>query len=306
MGDTSTVFWAEKKHDLENHFADIFGESAKENLTQDNKELVAFYRAPQSGTKVELDPNTKFYVLGLAPNVTRIAVRFWYEGTVAQVSDNIHQYFEDVSIVHESNQPETLSLSRLLVSTATQGKSDNIPSKLAGDFMRAILTRTPYPTLVLGAVINRIKAERSVNYPRAALIKAVLVRNYKQNMKEIDMALNTSNDNIGYRLGRLFATLEKIQEEAMPEIKATIRDRFYGAASSKPVAAFSRLMRLNNHHLSKLNNRDRTVNFERLIGEIIDDINDFPSHLSLEKQGCFAVGYYHQRQNFFTKPNTGI
>jgi len=115
------------------------------------------------------------------------------------------------------------------------------------------------------------------------------------------MALDKTNDNIGYRLGRLFAVLEKIQEEANPGINATIRDRFYGAASSTPVAVFSLLMKLKNHHLSKLVNRGRAVNFERMIGEIMDRITCFSAHLSLSDQGCFAVGYYHQRQDFFTK-----
>lgn len=304
VGDATTVFWAEKKHDFEDIFADIFGEPAKDNPVQDYKALIAMFRAPQIGAKAELDPGTRFYVLGLAPNAARIAVRFWYEGTVAQVSGNIYQHFEDCTIIHGPNQPETLSLFRLLVSTATQGESKNIQPKLTGDLMRAILSGTPYPKTLLSAAVRRIRAEREITYPRAALVKAVLAREsryYKHNKKEVDMALDTSNDNIGYRMGRLFAALEKIQEEASPGINATIRDRFYGAASSTPVAVFSHLMKLKNHHLSKLENRGRAVNFERLIGEIIDDINDFPSHLSLADQGRFAVGYYHQRQDFFTK-----
>ena len=115
------------------------------------------------------------------------------------------------------------------------------------------------------------------------------------------MALDKTNDNVGYRLGRLFAVLEKVQEEANPGINATIRDRFYGAASSTPVVVFSHLMKLKNHHLSKLENRGRAVNFERSIGEIVEAISGFPAHLSLPDQGRFAVGYYHQRQDFFTK-----
>ena len=115
------------------------------------------------------------------------------------------------------------------------------------------------------------------------------------------MALDTTNKNIGYLTGRLFAVLEKIQEEANPGINATIRDRFYGAASSTPVAVFSLLMKLKNHHLSKLEHRGRAINLERMIGEIMDGIDEFPSHLSLADQGRFAVGYYHQRQDFFTK-----
>ena len=115
------------------------------------------------------------------------------------------------------------------------------------------------------------------------------------------MSLDTSNTNTGYRLGRLFAVLEKVQEEASPGINATIRDRFYGSASSVPVTVFPHLMKLKNHHIAKLENKGRAVNLEKIIGEIVDDIKDFPGHLSLDDQGRFAVGYYHQRQDFFKK-----
>jgi CRISPR-associated protein Csd1 len=304
VGEATAVFWAEKKHDMEDVFADIFGEPAKDNPVQDHKSLIAVFRAPETGSRPELDPNIHFYVLGLAPNAARIAVRFWYNGTVKEVADHIYQHFEDCSIVHGPNQPETLSLFRLLVSTAAQGESKNIQPNLAGEFMRAILAGTPYPQTLLAAAIRRVRAEREATYPRISLIKAVLVRDsryYNRNFKEVNMSLDKTNVNIGYRLGRLFAVLEKVQEEANPGINATIRDRFYGAASSTPVAVFSHLMKLKNHHISKLENRGRAVNFERMIGEIVDGVDGFPPHLSLPDQGRFAVGYYHQRQDFFTK-----
>ena len=113
--------------------------------------------------------------------------------------------------------------------------------------------------------------------------------------------LDLSNSNPAYRLGRLFAALEKIQEEANPGINATIRERFYGAASSTPVTVFSNLMKLKNHHLAKLENTGRRVNLERIISEIVDGVSDFPSHLNLADQGRFAIGYYHQRQSLFSK-----
>lgn len=118
------------------------------------------------------------------------------------------------------------------------------------------------------------------------------------------MSLDTSNTNIGYRLGRLFAVLEKIQEEAIEGINATIRDKFYSSASSTPVTSFPHLMKLKNHHLSKLDNRGRAVNLDKLVGEIVDGIQAetcFPGYLSLDDQGCFAIGYYHQRQDLFKK-----
>ena len=118
------------------------------------------------------------------------------------------------------------------------------------------------------------------------------------------MSLDEVNTNVGYRLGRLFAVLEKIQEEANPGLNATIRDRYYGAASSTPVTVFSTLLKLKNHHLSKLDNRGRAVNLEKRIGEIMDGLGDFPAQLPLADQGRFAIGYYHQRQDFFKKTET--
>jgi CRISPR-associated protein Csd1 len=243
-------------------------------------------------------------VLGLAPNAARIAVRFWHAGTVGETARQIKRHFDDCSVVHGPNQPEYLSLFRLLVSTATQGKGENIAPNLGGDFMKAILAGTPYPLNLLAAAIRRCRAEREISYPRAALIKGILAREaryYQKTEKEVGMGLNPSNTNVGYRLGRLFAVLEKTQEEANPGINATIRDRFYGAASSTPVTAFPHLMKLKNHHLAKLENRGRAVNLEKAIGEIVCGIEDFPAHLSLHDQGRFAVGYYHQRQDFFKK-----
>ena len=119
------------------------------------------------------------------------------------------------------------------------------------------------------------------------------------------MSLDRSNINSGYLLGRLFAVLERAQEAASQGIiNATIRDRFYGAASSTPVAVFSHLLKLKNHHIAKLENKGQAINLEKQIGEIMAGLNDFPAHLNLQDQGRFAVGYYHQRQDFFTKKET--
>jgi CRISPR-associated protein Csd1 len=336
VGDATTVFWAERKHEIEDVLADIFGEPPKDNPDQDYKALIAMFKSPETGTKPELDPNTKFYVLGLAPNAARIAVRFWYTGSVRDVAENIYQHFEDISIAHANYELPNCPINQLLASTAIEtkdpaktnrvycrGKYYDVMPNLAGDFMKAILTSTPYPRTLLGAVITRTKAEQSnkdsktgksiqnVSYPRAALIKAILCRETRyrnsNGKEEIGMSLDIRNTNPGYLLGRLFAVLEKVQIESAGgegKINATIRDRFYGAASSTPVAVFSHLMKLKNYHLSKPTVEKYKSFYEKLMGEITDKLsadNPFPSHLSLDDQGRFAVGYYHQRQDFFKK-----
>lgn len=306
VGDASTVFWCEQKSAWESDFALLFGEPAKDDPGYRTDELKALYQSVLSGKYVEDVPSdTRFYVLGLAPNAARIAVRFWHVDTVAGCARRIAQHFRDIAIAHAPHDPETPSLFRLLVACAVQGKSDNIPPNLGGDVMRAILDAAPYPYSWLQAALRRCRAEQEVSYLRAAIIKACLnrsIRSRPTGEKELTVSLDETNPSVAYRLGRLFAAMEKIQEEASPGLNATIRERYYGAACSAPVTVFSTLLRLKNHHLAKLESRGRVANFERLIGEIISGIpGAFPAQLPLADQGRFAIGYYHQRQALYTK-----
>jgi CRISPR-associated protein Csd1 len=305
VGDASTVFWAERNTEFEHLMPEFFSEPPKDDPDRGVRAVESLFNTPKTGIVPQIEGQLKFYVLGLAPNASRISIRFWIVNTISSMSDKIRQHFIDIKIDHGPNDRDVLSLFRLLVSTAVQGKSENIPSNIDGEMMHAIIEGLPYPQTLLQAVIRRIRAEHDITYPRAALIKACINRSTRyKNMgikEELKMNLDESNTNIGYRLGRLFATLEKIQQEASPGINATIRDKFYGAASGTPVTVFGNLMRLKNHHLAKLENVGRRVNFERLIGEIVSAISDFPTHLRLEDQGRFAIGYYHQMQDFYTK-----
>jgi CRISPR-associated protein Csd1 len=307
IGDTSIVFWSQKETEFESDFPLFFSEPSKNNPDLGTQKIKALFEAVKSGAYCEDDNKTSFYVLGLAPNAARISVRFWQVGTVGQFADKIRQHFVDLAISKPPKETEFYSLWRLLVNIAPQDKSENIQPNLLGDFMRAVLTGAPYPATLLQSALRRIHndAEFRVKPVRAALIKAYLNRYYRiypnQKHKEVTMGLDSSQPSIGYQLGRLFATLEKIQEEANPGINATIRERFYGAACASPVTVFANLMRLKNHHLSKMDNKGRVVNFERLLAEIVGRLDDFPAHLDLHEQGRFAIGYYHQRQDFFTK-----
>ncbi len=316
VGDASTVFWADKPSPLENQFADIFSDPPKDDPDRNARAIKALYEAPQQGIAPINDTSTRFYVLGLGPNAARIAIRFWHMGTVAELAKTIQQHFDDLEIIQPEFEKSYLSVFRLLLASAVQGKSENIPPNLGGEVMQAVLTGNPYPSTLLQGVVRRVRAEQSkrdertgkiiqnVTYARAALIKACLNRQRrfaKTAEKEVAVSLDSTNCNSGYRLGRLFAVLEKAQEEANPGINSTIRERFYGSASATPVTVFPTLMKLKNHHLAKLENPGRKVNLERLVGEIMEGVNAFPAHLSLADQGRFAIGYYHQRQAFFSK-----
>jgi len=320
VGDVTTVFWAEKPSALETQIVDIFGEPEEDDPDRGVNAVRSLFRAVETGSLANDEGQTRFFILGLAPNASRIAVRFWITDTVAGTAGKIVQHFEDLRIVHGPKDKETLSLFRLLVSTAVQGESKNIQPNMAGDTMRAILEGLPYPKTLLQAAIRRARAEQSkknkktgkpipnVPYARASLIKACIDRETRfknpQIKEELTMSLDLSNTNIGYRLGRLFAVLEKIQAEANPGINATIRDRFYGAASGTPVTVFPTIVnRLMPHHLAKLAKAKQTF-FNRLVQEIMNNVDGrigFPSTLSLFDQGRFAIGYYHQTQQFYIK-----
>jgi len=317
VGDATTVFWSAKDTCFESEVSNFFNEPPKDDPDRGTRAVAGLLQSVKTGAYAETDKGNRFYVLGLSPNSARISVRIWKVGTVPEMAENFARHFEGLQICHGSKEREHLSLFRLLVSTASMGKPENIPPNLAGETMRTILDGLPYPQTLLQAVIRRVRAEQAkkdsktgkslpnVTYPRAALIKGYLNRLIRTNNPEqeeaIKVGLDKENKNIGYRLGRLFATLEKIQAESHPGINATIRDKFYGAASSSPVTVFGNLMRLKNHHLAKLESKGRRVNFERLIGEVASEIKDFPAHLKLEDQGRFAIGYYHQMNDFYTK-----
>lgn len=303
VGDASTVFWAEEAHDLENAISDLFGDPPKDDPDRNVRAVEALYAAVHNGKFTEGGPDTRFHVLGLAPNAARISIRFWETATAADLAKRIKQHFDDIEVVHADYEPRYLSLFRLLTGVALLNKADNIPANLGGEVMRAILEGLPYPAQLLNLAVVRCRAEQKPTYARAAVIKASLnrlIRSRKTHEKEFLPMLDPTNANPAYRLGRLFATLEKIQEEASPGLNATIRDRYFGAASSTPVSVFTTLLRLKNHHLGKLS-PGRATQMEKLIGEILGEIADFPKLLPLPDQGRFALGYYHQRQAFFTK-----
>ena len=306
IGDATTVFWSDKKSDLENNFSTLFDQPPKDNPDALTEAVKALYKAIEVGGIPIEDKQTRFFVLGLSPNNARVSVRFWQVGTIAEFSQKIIQHFQDLTIGHASYQDDYLPMWQMLKSIAVRGDIKKAPPNLVGDWMRAILTGSPYPDSLYHAALRRIRTEKKISYQRAAIIKAYLNRKNRftlQTEKEVLMSLDNDNRNIGYRLGRLFATLEKIQQEAQPKINTTIGDRYYSSASRTPGSVFPILLRLKQHHLEKIGKEKygRTIYFERLIGEIFSEIKNFPAQLNLQDQGRFAIGCYHQRQKFFEK-----
>lgn len=307
IGDASVVFWSSEQSSFESAFASFFSDPYRDDPDANTQNIRALFNSIKTGAYLRDNPKTLFYILGLSPNIARLSVRFWEASTIGTFSDRIRQYFEDFAIVKPPKEPEYYSINRVLRSLSIQDKSENIPPNLAGDLMKAILGGTPYPATLLQAAIRRIHSDTGnrVKAVRAAVIKAYLNRYHRYSLsdrqKEITMELDVSQPSIGYQLGRLFAALEKIQLEANPGINTTILEKYYGAACGTPVVVFPTLLRLKNHHIEKLENRGRAVYFDKLLGEIIGKFTDFPANLDLHEQGRFAIGYYHQKQAFFTK-----
>jgi CRISPR-associated protein Csd1 len=308
VGDSSTVFWAQKQdNELETVLPSLFSDPPPDDPEKGTRAVHELYRAVETGKFAVGEADDPVHVLGLSPSAARISIRFWETAPALELARRVRQHFEDLRIGRGPNDPEHLSLSRLLRACAQLEKADNVPPSLGGEVIRAILSDLPYPATLLHAAVQRCRAEQRVTYTRAAAIKAWLCREQRRAGqsssrydKEPQPMLDTSNPSPAYRLGRLFATLEKIQEESSPGINATIRDRFYGAASGTPGTVFPTLLRLKNHHMGKLG-KGRAIQMERLVAEIMDGLTDFPSHMLMPDQGRFAVGYYHQRHALFTK-----
>ena len=315
IGNTSTVFWAEADDNAtaqaaEGFFAQVFTppddeqESAKvfNVLEQMSKGRPLQEIAP------ELSANTRFYILGLAPNAARISVRFWLDTTFGQLAENLAQHWQDLAI-EPCAWKTPPSIWRLLLQTAVLGKSENISPVLAGEMTRAVICGTPYPLSLLSQLITRIRADGDVNGLRVAMMKAVLERRFRKGFIEegVPMSLNNESPNRAYLLGRLFAVLERIQYQALGELNAGIADRYYGSASAVPFSVFPRLLSGAKHHLSRLR-KDKAgmaVNLDKDLGEIIAKLPEtFPRHLSIDEQGRFAIGYYHQKQSYFAKKET--
>lgn len=311
VGDATTVFWANRQTDFENAFPSFFRFPPKDNPDADIRAVRELYDGIWTGNTPGVS-ETRFFVLGLSPNAARISVRFWLQGYLKDFEKKIRMHFDDLEIVRPGFDSGRCALMSLLCAVSQEGKAEKIPPNLAGDVMRAILQGTPYPATLLHQCIRRIRAEqfakRSGGDPaagrmRASILKAYLNRfrrTHPDTEKEITVALDIENTNVGYRLGRLFACLEKIQEDANPGINATIRDRFYGAASANPVTVFPQLLKLKNHHLAKLENQAYKRTHEIRLTEIIGGLTtEMPSHLSIDEQARFAIGYYHQMQDIY-------
>lgn len=305
LGNRTFVFWAssqtEASKQAEESLFDLLGfsEEAKDDPDANVLKVRKVFESIYSGT-LKVDMDDRFYILGLAPNVARIAVVYWSETSLKEFAEKILAHFEDMEIGDTRKNTKPYQGIREMISNVTLGgKLSDATPNLPESVVQSVFQGLPYPFTLYSSCIRRIRAEQKLTITRVAIIKAYLNRLNNPNSIKINTMLDKKNTNQGYLCGRLFAVLDKIQEEANSQ--NSIRDRYQNAASTTPSAVFATILNLSNHHLEKLS-EGRKIFFEKLKQEIFSQLSahGFPTHLDLQDQGRFFVGYYHQRQDFFT------
>lgn len=300
--DSAVVYWTSAPTRTLSFFADLWEGPRKADAE-------AFFEAPWKGAPPPDLDGERFFAVTLGGNAGRLVVRDWFEATVAQVKRALRQYVDDLAI---GNAPRPLAIWQLLAAVDPPGTAAISPD-LSSRIFAASLRGTPLPRELLRHALLRFRASPdrkkadSRDRARIALVKATLrgigrSDPHRPHLKEVTVSLDENNDNAAYNLGRLFAALERAQRNALGgDVNATIRDRYFGTASANPATVFPRLIRLAQHHLSKARAESRDFGIERLVGEIVNRLppTRFPTVLTLEDQGLFAVGYYHQREAFF-------
>ena len=303
LGTRTFVFWAsnnnEASKETEESLFDLLGfsEDTNDDPNANLMKVRKVFESIYSGT-LETGLDDKFYILGLAPNSARIAVVYWSETTLKDFAEKILKHFSDMEIQDTRKDKKPYMGIREIISSVTLGgKMSDATPNLPESVVKSIFQGLPYPQTLYSACLRRIRAEQKLTITRAAIIKAYLNRQSNNN-KKIDIMLDKDNNNQGYLCGRLFAVLDKIQEDANKI--SSIRERYMNAASSTPSAVFATILNLSVHHSEKLE-EGRRIYFEKLKQEILDKVSaeGFPTHLDLQDQGRFFVGYYHQRQDFF-------
>ena len=311
VGTRTFLFWASKNDEAgqkaEESIFSMFGFNDQEDNPDRGIEMVRkVFMSIYSG-ELRTTADDKFYILGLAPNSARIAVTYWAEIPLKEFAATICKHFDDMKVVDlRSEKKPYMSLRNILSTVTLGGKATDATPNLPDAIVKSIFQGLPYPHTLFASCIRRIRAEsgdkekNAIHITRAAIIKAYLNR-LNENHEKINVMLDKENTNQGYLCGRLFAVLDKIQEEANNQ--HSIRERYMNAASSTPAAVFSTILNLSIHHAENLKSEGRRVYFEKLKQEIISmiDADGFKNQLNLQDQGRFFIGYYHQRQDFFTK-----
>lgn len=304
VGNRTYLFWGSSNsngnQETESSIFAMFGfnDSEEEDPNARIYQIRKVFEGIYSGS-IKTDLNDRFYIAGLAPNAARIAIVYWAELPLKEFAHTILRHFEDMDIVDTRKEKKPyMGLKSILATVTLGGKSSEATPNLPDAVIKSIFQGLPYPDTLYHSCLRRIRAEQSVSITRAAILKAYLNRKYI-NQKPIQIMLDKENTNQGYLCGRLFAVIDKLQNDA--NHIHSIRERYMNAASSTPATVFATILNLSAIHANNLNNEGSRIFYDKLKQEIISKINadGFPSHLDLQDQGRFFVGYYQQMQSFF-------
>ncbi len=311
IGDAAVVCWAENADKQYEEFAaDLFfgdgdGDQSDEQRLSALQASVELLAKGLPCRELDLDPERKFYILGISPNAARLAVRFFYCDSFGNIVKNIKAHYDRLEIVRPSyDKYPMLPLWKLLSATVNPSAKDKTPNPaMAGAVARAVFSGGRYPASILECTFLRIRAEREITRERAAIIKAYYLRNPNEKCpKEVlTVSLNKDSKNVPYTLGRLFSVYEEIQQAANPGINTTIKDKYFGSAATMPATVFPILSSLAQKHLRKLSDAQR-IYLDKKVMTLKDILGEqYPAHMSLPEQGSFDLGYYHQTQDRYTK-----
>ena len=315
VGDTTIVFWADGSDSAYQDCAmfALFGGGAEENAAYQEADLFNVLKQLSQGSPVDwddsrLDPGTRFYILGLAPNAARLSVRFFWQNSFGGLAAHLAHHYEQLDIIRPAYANGTLlTIWRMALETvrkpAPGSRAPEPAQRLAGDLLLAVLNDAPYPATLLNGVQLRIRAQQDITWGQAAILKAYYKRNSaNEQIKEVmDMKLNDQSDYLPYVLGRLFSVLESIQRSASPGINTTIKNRYFNAASATPALVFPTLINLAQKHLNKLDG-GLAAYYEKRLAELHSRITEtLPARMTLDEQSAFQIGYYHETQNRYTK-----
>lgn len=302
IGDTAVLCWSEgHKKQYENLTSSaLFGKDPLDEIKkEDVRDIVKKLAKGEPCPEYNLDPDTTFYVLGIAPNASRLSVRFFYRNSFGRFMKNVSDHYERLKIVGCNPYIPLWALLKETINLNTRDKKAS--PLLAGDVTRAILEGTNYPATLLESTMVRIRAERNITPGRAAIIKAYYTKNQNPRFpKEVlTVSLNETSTNIPYNIGRLFAVYEMVQKEANQNIQVTIKDKYFNSVSATPSHIIPLITNLYNKHLRKIK-EDRRAEYEFEVEYLMGTLGDkLPTRLTLPEQGAFQLGYYHQKQKFF-------
>ena len=310
LDDMTVVFWAmDTGEACENLLMDIlFGQSDKMKAEQTERMLAKLFQDAGKGTVNRerlsldgIDENVDFYMMGLKPNSSRLSLKFLVRKKYADILWNIAKFQSDLQMGNKFHSISIMRIKRELLSQ--KSKNEKVNPALLSSLMESMINGTRLPVSLMENILRKVKADpgdQKVNAVRAGIIKAWVNRASKK--EELKVALDRENYRPAYLCGRLFAVLEKIQQEASGNsLNRTIKDGYFASASARPSMVFPKLIRLSQYHLNKVKS---SVYFNKLTGEIIGHLDGgFPDTLFLKEQGEFVVGYYQQYQSFFEKKN---